>query len=413
MAEVDLEELEDFYNDKVNTLYSKIKKAVKKLVQEIENGLNELRRSVEHFQEAGSDRKIGEKALRSLNFFTDRITKEIDEIEIPGDEEIFYDNLIRLLNDNKKLFQTINDIAKKSLPKFKKEVQPQLKELEYLSRKLRKRLAIFDEFLRKKYGDVRNAEELIKKKTPKMFSLKENIEHAKVDLDAFEEEYEDRNKNQELLNTKLMELEKNPLFKELEMEKNRLFQLRIKINDQLSFKKALKKMKVELEKETIHVPGVNINYLRDFLKNPIRVLSSDSKDLAKFSSLLVKLRHALEENKLNLKTDKKEKTIEHINTIFEEKVLHSEIEKVNDLKLKIKEIEAKISEVGLADQLEDIKNQISINTAKLEHLENDMNKKNSDYMRYLASLKNEREEFQRLIEDALGEHVKINITFSF
>ena len=153
MVEVDLEELEEFYNNKVNALYSKIKKAVKKLVQEIDNGLNELRRSVEHFQDAGSDKKIGEKALRSLNFFTDRITKEIDEIEIPGDNEIFYDNLIKLLNSNKKLFQTINDIAKKSLPKFKNDVQPQIKELEYLSRKLRKRLTMFDEFLRKRYGD--------------------------------------------------------------------------------------------------------------------------------------------------------------------------------------------------------------------------------------------------------------------
>jgi hypothetical protein len=197
------------------------------------------------------------------------------------------------------------------------------------------------------------------------------------------------------------------------MEKNKLFQLRIKINNQLSFKKALKKMKVELEKETIHIPGVNTNYLRDFLKNPIRVLSSDSKDLAKFSSLLIKLRHALEENKLNLKSDKKEKTIEHINTIFEDKVLHSEIEKVNEIKSNIKEINAKISDAGLADQLEGVKNKIAINTAKLEHLQNDINNKNSDYMRYLASLKNEREEFQKLIEEALGEHVKINITFSF
>ena len=413
MVEVDLEELEDFYNNKLNALYSKIKKAVKKLVQEIETGLNELRRSVEHFQDAGSERKIGEKALRSLNFFTDRITKEIDEIEIPGDDEIYYENLIALLNSNKKLFQTINDIAKKSLPKFKNEVQPQIKELEYLSRKLRKRLSIFDEFLRKRYGDVRSAEELIKKKIPKLFTLKENIEHSKVDLDAFEEELEERRKNQELLNSELMELEKNPLFKELEMEKNRLFQLKIKINNQLSFKKALKKMKVELERETLHVPGVNINYLRDFLKNPIRVLSSDSKDLAKFSSLLIKLRHALEENKLNLKSDKKDKTIEHINTIFEDKVLHSEIEKVNAIKSKIKEIEARISKAGLADQLEEVKSKISLNTAKIEHLENDKNKKNSDYMRYLASLKNEREELQKLIEEALGEHVKINITFSF
>ena len=107
MVEVELEELEEFYINKVNALYSKIKKAVKKLVLEIENGLNELRRSIEHFQEVEGDTKIGEKALRSLHFFTDRITKEIDEIEIPGEEEILYENLIKLLNSNKKLFQTL------------------------------------------------------------------------------------------------------------------------------------------------------------------------------------------------------------------------------------------------------------------------------------------------------------------
>jgi len=50
---------------------------------------------------------------------------------------------------------------------------------------------------------------------------------------------------------------------------------------------------------------------------------------------------------------------------------------------------------------------------KLEHIQNDFERKNKDYTRYLAALKTEREEFQNSIEEILKEKVKINITFSF
>ena len=59
----------------------------------------------------------------------------------------------------------------------------------------------------------------------------------------------------------------------------------------------------ELEKETIHISNINLNYLRDFLKNPIKMLINERKDLPEFSALLIQLRHALEENKLNLFND--------------------------------------------------------------------------------------------------------------
>ena len=410
MIEKNLEDFEEFYTEKINSLFSKIKKALKKLILEIRNNLIEIKVCLDHFLEAGKE-KIDQKAQKSLNFFSDRIRKEINEIEVP-EEEITYDSTLDLLNSIKKLFTSVNEIAKKSLPKFQKEVQPQIKELNYITRKLGKKQAELDDFLRKKYNEVKEAEYLLKK-LPKIFTLKENIEHAKADLDKFETELEERKKRQNELNTQLIELEKNNLFKELEIEKDKQFQLQLKINDEIGFKKALKKFKFELEKGTSHVPNIDLNYLRDFLKNPIRILSSERKDLPKFTSLMVQLRHALEENRLNLKTDTKQKTIEHINAIFDEKILQTYIEEYLKLKEEIKAVEGKIQVAGLAEKLKELKNEISTNTVKLEHTNNDYDRKNKDYTRYLNSLKNDREEFQSLLEEILGEKVKLNIVFIF
>ncbi|MFX0039124.1 MAG: hypothetical protein ACFFB9_14535 [Promethearchaeota archaeon] len=410
MIEKDLDQFEEFYQRQINAQFFKIKKATKKLIQEVRENLVEIKVCLDHFLDTGKE-KIDQKSQRSLNFFSDRIRKEIDEIQIP-EEELNYDNINDLLNSIKKLFTSINEIARKSLPKFHKEVQAEIKELNYITRKLGKNQAQLDAFMRKKYTDVKDAEYLLKK-LPKLFHLKENIENAKGDLDKFEEELKERNSMQENLNSELIKIEKDVLFKELEVEKDKLFQLQLKINDEIGFKKALKKLKFELEKESIHIPNIDLYFMRDFLKNPIKILIDERKDLPKFTALMVQLRHALEENKLNLKTETKEKTIEQINAIFDEKHLQANIEEYIQIQEKIKEIEKKIEEAGLAQKLEDVKNQITTNSIKLEHVEADFNRKNKDYTRYLSALKTEREEFQNLVEQILNEKIKINITFSF
>jgi len=410
MIEIDLEDFEEFYTEKINSIFSKVKRASKKIILVIRNNLIEIKVCLDHFIEAGKE-KIDQKAQKSLIFFSDRIRKEIDEIEVPEDK-ISYDNITDLLNSIKKLFTNINEIARRSLPKFQKEVQPQIKELNYITRKLGKNQGILDEFLRKKYTELKNAEYLLKK-LPKLFTLKDNIEHSKTDLEQFEVGLEERRKIEEDLNTNLVELERNKIFKELETARDKLFQLQLKINDEIGFKKALKKFKFELEKNTIHGPNVDLNYIKDFLKNPIGVLISERKDLPKFTSLMVQLRHILEENRLNLKSDTKQKTIDQINAIFKEKLLQSYIEKYLQSREEIRKIEEKIEADGLAKKLGELKNQISSNAVKLEHIENDHNRKNKDYLRYLNALKNEREEFQALVGEVLNDKVKINIKFAF
>lgn len=410
MTEILLEEFEDFYKKQLESKFYKVKKAVKKQISEIRENLLEIKVCTDHFLEA-REGKIEEKALKSLHFFSDKIRKEIDEIEIP-DEEITYDAMHDLVNSIKRLFTSINDIAKKSVPKFQKQVQSEIKELSYITRKLGNNQKAMDEFLRKKYSELKDAEYLLKK-LPKLFILKENIGHAKADLENFEKELEERQKEQEDLTQALTTIEKNEIFGELDKAEENLAQLKMKINNQFGFKKALKKLKFELEKDTMHIPNVNVYFLKDFLKNPINALVKESRDLPKFLALLVQLRHVLEENKLNLKTDVRDKTVQQINAIFEEKSIQDDIDDIKKHSSIINDVKKRIEQNGLAVQREDIKNKISTNTVKLEHLEHDLDRKNKDYLRYLSSLKTEREEIQYSITKVINQDVKINITFSF
>ena len=410
MIEISLEEFEDYYKEQLETQFFKVKKGVKKILADIKESLLEIKVCTDHFIEAGEG-NVDEKALKSLHLFSDKIRKEIDEVGVP-EEDINYDAMYNLLNSIKKLFTNINDIAKKSVPKFQKQLQAEIKELSYITRKLSNKQKVLDNFLRKKYTDVKDAEYLLKK-LPKIFTLKENIENAKSDLVEFENELEERQLELENLTEALKKIEKNEFFKELDQREAKLARLKMNINNQFGFKKALKKFKFELEKDTLKNPNINIYFLKDFLKNPISSLINESRELPKFSAMLIQLRYILEDNKLNLKSEVKDKTIQQINTIFEEKNIQKEIENLKITSSEIEDIKKKIELEGLAVKREEIKNKISLNTQKVEHLENDLDRKNKDYVRYLTSLKTEREGIQKSIVDAINQEVKLNITFNF
>ncbi len=409
MVEITLEEFEDFYKKKLNDIFYREKKIASRIISDIRDSLIDIKVCMDHFFVA--EENLDQKALKSLNFFSDRIKKEIDEVNIPEDE-ISHETLSELLTSIKKLFININDIAKKSVPKFQKEVQREIKELTYITRKLNKKQGILDKFIRSKYNEIKNAEDL-HNKIPKFHTLRENIENSKKDLDNFENEKDDLEAKLGDFNSNLINLEKDVLYKQLKDHREELFKLKIVINNELGFKKALKKLKVEVERNNLHIQNLDEPYIREFIKDPIYVLSKEEKDLTKFRSLLVQLRHILEENKLNLKTDKKEKTIEQINKIFHNKKIYEDLRQLNEIREKIDKTKKEIEKIGLDEKLEAIKNEIAIYTQRLEHIENDILKRNKDYLRYLALLKKEREDFQKLIENIIGEEFKLSISLSF
>ena len=82
MVEIPLEEFEEFYKDRLNSQFFKVKRVSKKIISDIRDSLIDIKVSMDHFQESASQ-KIDQKALRSLNLFYERVKNSIEEIEIP------------------------------------------------------------------------------------------------------------------------------------------------------------------------------------------------------------------------------------------------------------------------------------------------------------------------------------------
>ena len=72
MVEVALEEFEDFYKERLNSQFFKIKKVSKKLISDIRDSLIAIKVTMDHFQESAAQ-KIDIKALRSLKLFYERV----------------------------------------------------------------------------------------------------------------------------------------------------------------------------------------------------------------------------------------------------------------------------------------------------------------------------------------------------
>lgn len=394
----------------MDSIFLKIKKRSQKQIYEIRDGLIDLKKCIDRMVDSEVIEGLDQKAKKSLTFFSDRIKKEIEDISIP--EEITYDNLSNMLKSMKRLFDQINDLSRKSFPKFQRDYQSEIKELHYFVRKLGQKGGGLDKFLRDKYKDVREAE-LLLNKLPKLISLKSNIENAKGAADNLNEESEEIKEKLASLEKELLKLEDDDLFIKQKDLSDKLFQLKIDINNHLKFKKALKKLSVDAEKGKIKLRNISHNDIKSFLKNPVARLSSDTKDLRNLSNILVQLRLSLESNELSLKASTRDSTIEQINSILSSTKLREDIDSLNNLQQEITKLEKKLNESGLATHLTGVKDKIASVSAKKEHVENDQKKKNDDYLAYLRKLKEDRESFIVLVEKVIPEKVKINITFIF
>ncbi|MCK4238644.1 MAG: hypothetical protein KAX33_05935 [Candidatus Lokiarchaeota archaeon] len=391
-------------------IFSKVKRKAQKLTESIDQSLIDLKKSIDRMEKSEAKENLDQKANKSLSYFTERVKKDINIIEIP--EDMTYEKLSTLLKEIKKLFELITDISRKTIPKFQRDFQAEIKDLHYYTRKLGQKGGILDKFLREKYKKIREAENLINK-LPKLFALKNNIENAKNSINEIGNEKEDVAIQLESLKNELLKFEDHALFKKQSDLNNDLFNLKIDINDNLKFKKALKKLRVEVERGNIKLRNISIDDIKDFFKDPIVNLCKDSKDLRKLSILLVQLRITLESNELKLKTTKKESTIEHINQILSGNELKENIEKYKHLQEEISNLEKEINETGLSKKIFQLKEKIASASLKKDHLENDFKKKNDDYLSYLKKLKEEREKFSKMVEGITDERIKIVITFSF
>ncbi len=417
MQEISLEDIEDWYLNQLKVRFKKEHKVLSKFFSMSDKQLGQTKNSLKSwknrdFQEENEENKLDEKTQKILERFVDSIVENLDEIRIPSIhfENISYENSQKYCDSIKKLYAVYNSQGRKAIPRFGKQYKIEIKEVDLHLRKIGDLTQKIGKFLRKNYQDGKIAENEIKG----IPQLKHNIERlgtTKGKIDGMDNELQEMKDNLLTNENNLLKLSKDAdlqLFEKIEHEET------IKSNelrDSLKFKKAFKKLKKSLEKGTIYTRGINESDIRPYIKDPIRTILQEGPKLNNLREILIKTRLILEDKKdpLKLKADLKNKIITNINQIVSENKLESLINENLEIKARKEEIREILKKKGIEQKRTELKNKISQLTLDVEHYSNDLKYRKREYKELLTKISDDRNDLQKIIEEQIGEEVKIKI----
>lgn len=411
MAEISLEELENWYLDSIDDEYSRHKKGLRKLLDKLDGYVIDLRHAIDKMIEREDEVDIDDKSKVFLERFYKKVKDYVDKLEIP--ENPMADEVRSLIDAIRRLFRKINEAGRKNIPRFAEDFKIELKEIDMITRKISKYMAKIDKFLRKKYSDVRDAEQLIKK-FDKLEDLVERIGNAKSTVDDLAAEKESMETELKNLEEKMINIENHPLYEEKDKIEKKLLKLRIDFANKIKFKKVLKRLK-KVVSDSGGYKNISADEIRKYMSNPIRVISKEGPEHHDLTEFLVQVRYMLEQERgtLHIKKDTMEKTLENIDEIVSDGILKQDIEDYNEYTGRIKEINDELEKKDLSTQLEDLKQKTSLKTQKLEHLKADLAHKGNEYRGLLEKLKVSRDAIQDAIREYVDQDVKINITLTY
>ncbi|MHA1341997.1 MAG: hypothetical protein ACTSRZ_10185 [Promethearchaeota archaeon] len=411
MIEIQLEELEDWYIQQLNQVYSKYKKALKKFLVKLEQYIIELKNNLNIMHNRKDEVEIDEKSKVFVDRFYEKVKQHVESLVIPSDPTA--DEVYDMMDKIKRVFLDIGEVGRKNIPRIGELFKQEIVGIDMITRKISEQLAKIDAFLRKKYAHVREAERLIKR-IPKLLNIIERISNAKSTIENLEKQKNQIVQELDELEKNLLNLEADPLFKKKKVLEERLVKLRMEFDDKIKFKKALKKLRKKIEKSGAY-KGLTASKVRNYLTDPLNNIATEGAEHKQLTDFLIQLRYLLEHNPefLQLKSEIRQKTIENINQIVENKVLVPMIEEYLKIKEELADIKKKLEKKNLDTQIESIKESISLKTQTSQHFENDLKNKQNEYRQLLEKLKQEREEIHQKIKEYIGQDVKINITLKY
>ncbi|GAB4305997.1 MAG: hypothetical protein Kow0069_02300 [Promethearchaeota archaeon] len=411
MPEINLDDLEAWYGDFLSRKYGKLRKRARKVLEQIVRLMYDMQNAISRLEEK-QDGISSELARKAAARFCQKMREQFEQLRVP--EEVTYQVLRDLVEEIKKLFQNLNLIAKQNVRKMSGEdIKEELKEIDFLTRKLSGEHVKLDKFIRTKYVEAREAEGLLLT-LQKLYQTIDKITRLKQKLDELEKQAAELEERLKAKEEELLSMEAHPQIQELAALEKSIFQKRLKFRDLLKFRKVLNKVKTGLEKRSFSIRDVTTATLREYLKDPVATILAQGPSHPQLTAMLVQIRYAIENNILPLKKATRDKVLENIAEIVGDKRLLKEpVEEILGLERKKERVAAEISKLGLLKDRDDVKEEIAQMTVTLEHLKNDADVVRNQFHQALEKLKEQREVLQEELQNQTGEQVKVQITFQF
>lgn len=408
VTEIPLENLDSYYTERLNAFYAKQKKFLKKLVERLEKYIIELKNAIDKMRERKDTIELDDQATRYVDRFYSKVKENLDIIKVPDNPTA--EGVYTLIDEIKKLFLNMNELGRKTIPRIAKEFQLELKEIDFITRKIGEQMARVDVFIRKKYEAPKQAESL-SKQFPKLENVVQRIINTKSTVDKFKIDLEALTKELGGIEQNIIDIENNPLFqKQSELEK-KLFDLRINFDNKLKFRKALKKLKKKVDSGAFR--GITQDRVKKYISDPYNTIAKEGENHPKLTEFLIQLRYMLEQGGLNLKADAKNKLLQNIEQIVSKGVLKPIITEYQVIRTELQEIKDNPEQKTLNEKLTELKELYSIKTQELEHLNADAKHKNTEYRHLLERLKNDRDEIQAKVKDYVDQEITVKISLKF
>ncbi|MHA1792732.1 MAG: hypothetical protein ACTSVI_08815 [Promethearchaeota archaeon] len=404
--ELSIEKTHEFLEDVIEDVFRKEKKIGMKIVQNILSDLKSVESSLDDIENQ-IDKEKDDLLSRSTVRFVAAIRGEIDNFKVDLEGRITHDTLKNTFDFLSKLFNTYNENGKKWFPKFGKEFKRELKTLQILMNKLFRNNGKLDKFLRDKFSDVKEAEN-IKQKLEHLSELEEKVRNNREkvsDLTTEKEKIEDRLME---LENELMEMENDSLIKEEKKVFREQNQIKQKIQQELSkIKKSIKKFQklVEHGNTTLRY-GVTKRDLKDYFKKPFDSVMSDGNNYPKLRAILENIIAGLDDN-IKMKDDKREKTLETIKEINEDLILKPMIDEYLDLQDKRQGILNELKAKGMDERMQELKKEISELTTKKDRTNADIEHEKENVINLLKKMKILKEDLENKIQELSGEKITI------
>ena len=383
--------------------------SVRKIRSEIEKRINYVKESMEELVVASKDFEVGDTVdaeTRSSQNIFEKMIEMVEGFEYP--EVVTYKTADEFAKSLKKFLERVMEIGRRFIPNLKKKYKTRVFILNRALQRIQRNYQELNNFLEEKTVLLREVDEtsdkisLIISKVKERESLKEQIKEETLEAEKITDEINELDNSTSNLESKTVLSELDEINKEVHVIGNKL---KLHLG---GFDKPLRKLTSRAQDGKIMVPPDLVQMANLLKENPLEVLWEQPEGHERLNDLMEILVEVSKNDKIQLKTAMKNKAISLADEIIAGslKEIHNEL---MSHKSKKQEIELRVEELGLKDQIhhfkekqeELIKSQARKNRA-IKDLKNKLEELNNDIVNYAA-------ETQRQIRKLTNQDVKINI----
>ncbi|HMF32418.1 MAG TPA: hypothetical protein VKK79_13435 [Candidatus Lokiarchaeia archaeon] len=406
--QIPFEELEQWYKNQLDIKYGKLRKGIRKMLEKIVLEVAEMRESLKRIED--KDVEITDaRVKKKLEQFLAKYAEEFDKIHLP--DEVTHKEIKKLIDQVQKLFVAMNEIGKKNIPQLVTYYKDEIKSIEFGSRKLGQETQGLDAFLRKKYTIVQEAEALFDKMQT-FAQVIDKIERTRTKMGELEVQKQEMEEESTRLERALVDLEHNETMQEYSRLRNEIFHKRADLDLQLKFKKGLQKMRVMMSKNQLKIPGLSENQIKECIKDPIENILHQGEEIPQLVSILGVLRGCLDRGEIELKADTKNRIVENINNIVDDRILADDIREINSLTKQAEGLQAEVDSQGMLTQVQTYKDDIARLTIEMQHLIGEIERTKDEHNQAVQKLQDLRETVQTSIKKHVDQDVKIQISIN-